>query len=113
MQEATKERLRTLQLISNVQREYREMQAVVNGKFLISYILSLLAWIVEIGGLFILSNLVLKTDGIVAIKDYLNSALTGTGSEYLGSFICFSVLLLFLVYFYVSVTYWLRKAGQP
>lgn len=112
VQKATKERLRTLQLISKVQREYRELRAVVNGKFLIAYVLSLLAWIVEIGGLYILNSFILKENGTVAIKEYLSSALTGTGSEYLGSFICLSVLLLLLVYFVVSVTYWLRKADR-
>ena len=112
MQKATKGKLRLIRFISNVQREYLELQAVVNGKFLIAYLLSLLAWMVEIGGLYILSSLIFKADRALIIKKYLDSGLTGTGSEYLGSFIGFSVLLLLFVYFFVSVTYWLRKAGS-
>ena len=93
MQKATKGKLRLIRFISNVQREYLELQAVVNGKLLIAYLLSLLAWMVEIGGLYILSSLIFKADRALTIKNYLDSGLTGNGSEYLGSFIGFSVLL--------------------
>ena len=70
---------------------------MVQGKFLLSYMLSVVAWLVEIGGLALTVSL-LRADLGAAMSAYLLGAMWGGKISYLSGIILFGTVLLLLLY---------------
>lgn len=88
---ATEHKLTILKLLQKVNTIYCEIEGVVRGKGSILYFISLIAWSVEIGSLYILgrNNETFK---------YLNSAISGSQTPELKRFVVISVVLLVMIY---------------
>ena len=109
VQEATQGKMRLLRLFSALQQEYAEIQAVVNGKFMLTYLLSLLAWVIEIGSLFLMCHKYLSLNSIKVMQDYITGAMKGASSEYLLAFICVSSVILFCIFVILKAVSLIRK----
>lgn len=111
VQPASRRLLRRLQFLQRMQRAYWELQQVIHGKFLVAYLLSLLAWSIEIGSLAIYCKWLAGESVRSAVDAYLGSAVSGQPSTYLMEFIGFSVLALLCMYLLVAVWHY-GKRGQ-
>lgn len=98
---ASKRKNQLLYLLQKIYYAYLELSKLIKGKFSILYLLSLIAWAVEISGLLVCYKLIQKTEYTVFISNYLISALLGRESDPLKKFIFISILLLFLFYFVI------------
>lgn len=95
---ATEQTLSLLKMLDALNIVYREMANVSQGRGLILYVLSLVAWAVEIGGLALLNGISSEGELNQAIVAYLSAAM-GTGiSVELKSFVFVSVVLLVAIY---------------
>ena len=106
---ATKRNLLELRLVMEFQRAYEELQAVVRGKFLLVYLLSLAAWGVELGGLLISCQLFFDLSRSELLGRYLSGALFGMKPMYLSGFIGMSVIVLLLAYLTAAGCFLMRK----
>lgn len=94
---ATEHRLEILSVLDKMNDFYYEMDHTVKGRGLVLYFLSLLAWVIEIGGI---SMLVFFTDGELKdmIGQYLSSAMMGMKFIWLQKMIFVSICILFGLY---------------
>ncbi len=90
---ATPRKLRGLRYLESLNRVYNEILTVTKGRGLILYILSLLAWAIEMGSVAIFGG---------KLSDYLDSALSDSQSFELKQFIFISVILLIVIYLFVK-----------
>ena len=111
VQPASRRLLKRLQFLQRMQRAYQELQQVIHGKFLVVYLLSLLAWSIEIGSLAIYCKYLAGESVRGAVDAYLGSALSGKPSVYLMEFIDVSVVTLLCMYLLVVVWHY-GKRGQ-
>ena len=94
--------------LESLQDTMNNLETVVRGKFLITFLISIVAWVVEIGGLMLYCDQADQYDpGVVSA--YLADILTGNQNEYLLQFILLSVLIFALLYAGTRVTLSLRK----
>lgn len=93
-----------LKLLKRANEVYNEVVSVIKGRGIIMYIFSILAWIVEIGGILILSRMNGENMTVAFVSDYLFSALSGMNSVYLKQFVSMSVILLLGIYVIMFVT---------
>lgn len=100
---ATYRKNAVLKLLVQCSSTYQEIHNIMAGKFLVLYVLSFLAWMVEIGRLVALNSILpyKKTEKLIA--GYLLSALNESGSYYLKQFICTSTVLLLVVYLVLKI----------
>ena len=106
---ATRRNLLELRLVMEFQRAYEELQAVVRGKFLLVYLLSLAAWSVELGGLLLSCQLFFDVSRSELLGRYLSGALFGMKPLYLSGFIGMSVIVLLLAYLTAAGCFLMRK----
>lgn len=90
-------KLFALMALDRLQAAYQDIHRVVKGKFLLSYMLSVAAWLVEIGGLALTASL-LRADLGKAMSAYLLGAMWGGKIAYLSGIILFGTVLLLLLY---------------
>ena len=90
-------KLFALTVLARLEAAYRDIHRVVQGKFLLSYMLSVVAWLVEIGGLALTVSL-LRADLGAAMSAYLFGAMWGGKISYLSGIILFGTVLLLLLY---------------
>ncbi len=90
---ATPRKLRGLRYLESLNRVYNEILTVTKGRGLILYILSLLAWAIEMGSVAIFGG---------ELSYYLDSALSDSQSFELKQFIFISVILLIVIYLFVK-----------
>lgn len=95
---ASKRNNEILNLMNRLSEAYFEVSIIVKGRCTILYILSLIAWCAEIGGLVIASRLLDDPETSVIVSNYLTSAMLGMDSNYLRQFIIISVVLLIGLY---------------
>lgn len=100
---ASENKLKMLKLFSNVDLIYREIKNITNGKGMILYSMSLIAWGIEIGNIALLNNISGggKLDQI--ISNYLISAMSGDQSTELKLFVFTSVISLMFFYLIIKV----------
>ena len=70
---------------------------MVQGKFLLSYMLSVAAWLIEIGGLALTAS-ILRADLGRAMSAYLLGAMWGGKTDYLSGIILIGTVSLLLFY---------------
>lgn len=102
---ASEYKLSVLRLLERLNTIYCEVENVAKGRGIILYFMSLIAWGVEIGSLYILNGI--KGQGQISngIYEYLTSAMSGSQSSELKRFVIASVVLLIVIYLII-------KAGE-
>lgn len=95
---ATPRRMAALRWLESMQRVYEEAAVVTRGRGILLYVLSFLAWGVEIGSILLQTRLFLGGSAGATMSAYLNSAMSGHPSEPLLQFIFISVILLVLLF---------------
>lgn len=101
---ASKRRMKLLKLLEDGHNAYVEIAAGMRGKFVVIYILSVLVWGIELGGVFVYSQVTGAVKEKISMPQYLLSALTGADFEFMNLFSIYSVAYLFAlsVIFYVG-----------
>lgn len=87
----SKRALYGLQFINMCNQTFYNTRECVNGRFVITYFLSVVAWMIELFGL-----LQIQTD-VLEIDSYLSDVLTGKLNDYNILYILTTVMLLFIV----------------
>ncbi len=95
---ATPNTIKTLRLIQRCKGIYREVSGITRGRGVMLYILSLIAWIIEIGGVVFFSRSAGADPANTLLPNYLMAALGRSESTELNGFVIFSCALLILVY---------------
>ncbi len=90
--------LTALKILGYLNRLYGEMSEIITGKGIILYILSLCAWITEIGCMFLINRAENTNDAVGFVSGYLNAAMRGSGSVLLLRFIFVSVITMAVFY---------------
>ena len=103
--------IKHLRSIENLKRAFDHVETVVRGKFLITFLISVCAWLVEIGGLVIYCQWTNQYDHLV-VSDYLTGILSGNQHEYLTQFIILSVSIFAILYAAVSITLIIRRRKE-
>ncbi|MBR5419870.1 MAG: flippase-like domain-containing protein [Lachnospiraceae bacterium] len=99
---ATERKLSMLRFMEALHSIYKEIAAVTKGRGLLLYLLSLLAWGVEIGSVTLLSGFAGGTLSSGVLGTYLSAAL-GTGdSADLKRFVFISIILLIAAYLLIK-----------
>lgn len=99
----SKGKLCMLKAIELVNSAYNELEIVLKGRGTILYLLSLIAWLAEIGGLVIVNQLLMQQETSVVIFEYLTSALVGQKSIYMSQFIFASVVFMMVIYLIIQL----------
>ena len=107
---ATSRKLRILSYLDKMNMVYAELINVSRGRGIILYVLSLLAWVAEIGSVSLMSGIVKDANASSSgmglsdkISEYLMSALGGPESVELKRFILISVALMIVIYVLVKL----------
>lgn len=95
---ATEKRLSILKMLNRLQLLYRETRSVSKGRGVILYVMSALAWSIELGSLVVLNGISGEGELSQTISGYLSSAMGAGVSVELRQFIFLSVILMILVY---------------
>ena len=80
-----------------------EIEKIVRGRGFILYAMSLMAWSIEIGGLYIHNGINHSGDTGNVISDYLEAALMGSSCSEMSKFICISVIFLVVLFLVINV----------
>lgn len=110
--EASVRRNRVLRSLCYLEHAYGEVAAVVKGRGVILYALSLMAWTAETGGLVLLDRMLSGQGPGQAVSAYLTAALAGTESAYLKQFVAAGVALAAVLYVLLSIVGVGRKGGS-
>ncbi len=110
---ATPRRMAALRWLENIQRVYEEASVVTSGRGVMLYVLSFLAWSVEIGSLVLQVKLFLGGSTASTMSAYLSSAMSGHPSTMLQQFIFISVILLLVLFVIIQAVRAIsRKRGK-
>lgn len=109
---ATQNRLRALKFLSYLNGIYREVEDVTKGRGIILYFMSMIAWGVEIGSLYLLNNNVDDHSTYRIVSDYLTSAISGHQSIELERFVVTSAVFLMGIYIIIKTCGFLRKKDK-
>lgn len=100
----TPRKLKALKFLDTMNRVYLEIMNVSRGRGIILYVLSLLAWAVEIGSIVLLDTVTGIGNGLSnKISEYLKSALVGSQTIELKRFVLISVILMIVIYLFVKL----------
>jgi len=91
---ATPRRLWTLNVLSKANAVYQDIHSVVEGRWAMLYFMSLMAWTVELGSLFVVCRNFNLQPIRTAFNAYLSSAITGVHCIELEIFIVVSIIIL-------------------
>ena len=106
---ATEQRLQLLKVIKYLNDIYEEVKNVVRGRGIILYCISCIAWIIEIGSLYVLNKLMQVSNMERIIADYLTSAISENQSMELKRFVIVSVVLLIGLYGVIKAKFFFIK----
>ena len=96
-------KLQILKLLTKCNIVYEEIINVIKGKGAVLYILSIIAWIIEIGSLIRINSKSYDNNICILVLDYLRSVITGIRSPEMIKFIFISVIFLLLIYLCLSM----------
>ncbi len=102
---ATPRKIYALKGLDAINKVYLEIMNVTRGRGIILYVLSLIAWAVEIGSVSLLCNIDTLNESenlAVKVSEYLKSALTGNQTIELKRFVLISVVLMIVIYLFVK-----------
>lgn len=106
---ATERRIAILGVLKKFDEIYKEIDGVTKGRGIILYVLSILAWGIEIGSLYIISTINNTKQIDNDVFEYLRAALRGNKSLELKRFIIVTILLLMGVYIIIKILYTVNK----
>lgn len=106
---ATRKGNRMLEALEYCNQAYKGIIRIAGGKSIILFILSVIAWGVEIGGILLLNRMGSMEKESEVILNYLSSALNGQQNVYLQQFVIVSVLLMLCVYVLLHLYMSVRK----
>ncbi len=95
---ASEGRLKLLRLLKRLNGIYRKSETIIKGRGIILYFISLIAWVVEIGNLYVLNLITGAGKAQEVIYGYLKSAIGGSQTVEAQRFVIVSVVLLISVY---------------
>jgi succinate dehydrogenase hydrophobic anchor subunit len=96
-------KLWALNMLERLHNIYREIEYVAKGRGLILYILSLIVWGIELGGVSIISRMSgMEYTGKI-ISEYLASAISGNKSVFLNIIVVTSVNILIVLYILIKL----------
>lgn len=101
---ASERRIKILSGIETFNFIYHSICDVLRGKGIIAYTMSLLAWIIEIGGAYVLEFLRTGSTNIYLLQQYLSAALGLDCSINLNHFVFATIVLLLFIYVILHVT---------
>lgn len=101
--EVSEHKLWGLKMLENFQLLYKEAEEVITGRGVILFVLSLIAWAVEIGLTIIMNQLYFQSENYDVLMKYIMAAITGRNSAELDKFVFVSVIVLILGYFILTV----------
>lgn len=109
---ATPRRMAALRWLESIQRVYEEVSVVTGGRGILLYVLSFLAWGVEIGSIVLQTKLFLGGSAAATMSAYLSSAMSGDPTTPLRQFIFVSVILLLVLFVVIqTVRAFSKKKG--
>lgn len=108
---ASSGKIKLLKIINKCNDLYVEVRELVQGKGVILYILSLVAWIVEGTGVFVFSYYISGRWSTNELTCYLESAIGISDSVYQRSFVLVSIIILMTVYVTFFVLKKVNKRG--
>lgn len=88
--------LNLLMWLSYINRGVMQINKIIKGKFLITLILSLLAWCCEIGGVLVINDFDLDSIG-----NYIESLFHGTGNHFNALYVIFSLCIYMVTYIFL------------
>lgn len=92
---------------------YREVAALLKGRSAIICLLSFVAWITEISGLFLCNSILGDLQSTMLVSEYLSAVLLGDKSVYLQQFILISIVLMLALYLIVRhISLYMEKEGE-
>ncbi|SFN78369.1 Lysylphosphatidylglycerol synthase TM region [Pseudobutyrivibrio sp. UC1225] len=103
--DASTRKIAALKSLEAMNKVYLEIMNVSRGRGIILYVLSLLAWVTEIGSVVVLARMNgINADGSLTrkISEYLESALMGNQTIELRRFVLLSVVLMIVIYLFVK-----------
>lgn len=100
---ASEHSIRALKILYAANLLYFEIRNIVKGRWTVLYLLSLGAWIIEIGSLILLNRIIGKEHADLKIFTYVTAAMHGNGSMELEQFITVSIVILLGSYFSLSL----------
>lgn len=106
---ATENGLKILSLFEKLNESYTEVQKVVKGRYAIAYMISLIVWIIELGGVAVINQFDGERNALTGVTEYLESVLYGFDSGYLRQFILVSVVAMLVAYVVLYLTLRLKK----
>lgn len=110
---ATKENIRLLNIMEKTDETYREVAALLKGRSAIICLLSFVAWITEISGLFLCNSILGDLQSTMLVSEYLSAVLLGDKSVYLQQFILISIVLMLALYLIVRhISLYMEKEGE-
>lgn len=101
---ASERRIKILSGIETFDFIYHSLYDVLRGKGIIAYTMSLLAWIIEIGGAYVLEFLRTGSTNIYLLQQYISAALGLDCSLGLNYFVFATIVLLLFIYVMLHVT---------
>lgn len=103
--DSNKQRLSVLKMLDILKHMFDEVVAVSKGRSLMLYVLSIMAWVLELGRIVIQIDF-FKTTLLIDLdkaSDYLMSALGGNALYEYREFACVNILVSFLVYILIKM----------
>ena len=100
---ATRGNMTVLKVLESLNGLYFELKSTVRGRGIMLYILSLIAWCVEIGSVILFGKLESYGNVGVLVSDYLTSALSGHPTEQMMKFVYLSVWCLLIAYVLIKL----------
>lgn len=101
--DGTVRKLKILKVLEDINLVYEEIAGVSKGRGIILYVISLFAWITEIGSVILLNRNSDNSKSYKKITEYLTSALSSSQSLELKQFIFISVVVMMIIYLLVKV----------
>ena len=105
---ATPGKLKALEWIEVSIHVFREFEEVCKGRGILMYALSVLAWVVEIGGLMIQTKGIARGE-VNIVNGYLLAAIGGGMSIELRRFVIASVVFLLLIWLLINGFKFIKK----
>ena len=101
---ATKRRIYLLRILRSFERIYNRISLSIKGKGVILYVMSIVAWIIEVGSLVMINKVNIGVFEFPNLSQYLSSSLiSNTGSCEYTSFSIISILFLAITYFLIKL----------
>lgn len=95
-------KLRALDILERSNTVYTRLRDTVHSKGLVLYVISLIAWIAEGFGYYLVNSLFAKRVSVLDLLNYLDSALGLTSSDFNRLFVFISVIVSMTVYAFLA-----------